>query len=77
MDSPAPWLPWQTMGQAKVQPFYRCTTKTLTSLEEVSTDILAAAEKNYSECLANEINEQMPGESSLEVYMKERESAKT
>jgi len=71
----APWLPWQMMGPAPGRLFYRCTTKSLERLEEVPAPILAYAEKNFPEYLANEIDEDRESESSFEVYMKEREPA--
>ncbi len=72
----APWLPWQMMGQAEGRLLYRCTTKSLDGLDEVSPGVLAYAEKNFPEYLENEIDEDMPSESSFEVYMKERKPAK-
>jgi hypothetical protein len=72
----APWLPWQMMGQSEGRLFYRCTTKKLDSLEMLPDRILAYADKNYSDYLVQEIDEDMPSESSFEVYMKEREPAK-
>ena len=73
----APWLPWQMMGQSEGRLFYRCTTRKLDGLEQLPAPILAYAEKNFSEYLVQEIDEDMPSESSFEVYMKEREPAKT
>ena len=69
----APWLPWQMMGQSDGRLFYRCTTRTLKDLGELSPDIIAYAEKNFPDYLVNEIDEDQPSESSFEVYMKERE----
>ena len=47
----APWLPWQMMGQADGRLLYRCTTKSLDGLDEVSPGVLAYAEKNFPEYL--------------------------
>ena len=72
----APWLPWQMMGPAEGRLFYRCTTRSLQSLDELSPDITAYAQKNFAEYLVEEIDENLPSESSFEVYMKEREPEK-
>ncbi len=71
----APWLPWQMMGRHEGRLFYRCTTRGLDNLEQLPPNILAYAEKNYAEYLVEEIDEDMPSESSFEVYMKENEPA--
>ena len=73
----APWLPWQMMGRHEGRLFYRCKTRGLGSLGELSPNILAYAEQNYPEYLVNELDEDMPSESSFEVYMKENEPAPT
>ena len=69
----APWLPWQMMGRAEGRLFYRCTTKKLGGLAEVPAPVRAYTEKHYEQYLVEEIDENMPSESSFEVYMKERE----
>ncbi len=71
----APWLPWQMMGRHEGRLFYRCTTRGLDNLDQLPPNILAYAEKNYSEYLVEEIDEDQPSESSFEVYMKENEPA--
>ena len=71
----APWLPWMMMGQSEGRLFYRCTTRTLANLSELPPNIAAYAEKNYAEYLVEELDEDMPSESSFEVFMKENEPA--
>ena len=61
------------MGRAQGRLFYRCTTRKLGSLDEVPAPIRAYTEKHYEQYLVEEIDEDMPSESSFEVYMKERE----
>ncbi len=73
----APWLPWMMMGRADGRLFYRCTTKSLKDLGELPSNISAYAEKNFSEYLVQEIDEDQESESSFEVYMKERKPAAT
>ena len=69
----APWLPWMMMGQADGRLFYRCTTRSLNDLDQLPSNITTYAEKNFSEYLNQEIDEEQPSESSFEVYLNERE----
>lgn len=73
----APWLPWMMMGQSEGRLFYRCTTRSLNNLNELPPHISAYAEKNFSQYLVEELDENQPSESSFEVYMKENEPAKS
>jgi hypothetical protein len=67
-----PWLPWMLMGGQPGELIYRSATKKLNAPSELPPGLRAYTERHYPEFLTPPNDFNLPPESSLEVFMRER-----
>jgi hypothetical protein len=70
-----PWLPWMLMGGQPGELIYRSATQKLKGPDELPPGLRAFTQKNYPDFLIPPNDFNIPPESSMDVFMRERKPA--